>query len=153
MQDNNYIDIPRIMLESYGYDVDGDDKIINESYADSENEKLFGIDRVFSNDLNNTVDFILNNESFNGLVDQIYETTRKTDNVSLYAKWKSDSLLESTLSEAVKKELSHMYNGEVMQYENIVDNLFKEHSINESYQTIKNNGYDFSVLPRIVRIH
>lgn len=153
MQDNNYIDIPRIMLESYGYDVDGDDKIINESYADSENEKLFGIDRVFSNDLNNTVDFILNNESFKGLVDQIYETTRKTDNVSLYAKWKSDSLLESTLSEAVKKELSHMYNGEVMQYENIVDNLFKEHSINESYQTIKKNGYDFSELPRIVRIH
>lgn len=147
------IDIPSVILESYGFDVHHEDKQIAESYAKDDNEKIFGIDKTFSNNLSNTVNFIMESENFDSFIDQLYECVKKTDNISLYSKWMSESLIKETLQKALETELTKMYIGEVFQYGNLVDELFKKHNINESYQAITHNGYDFSTLPRIVRIH
>ena len=146
-------DIPSVILESYWFEVNDHDKHIAETYAKSDDDKIFGIDKTFSNNMSNTISFILESNNFDNFVNKLFECVKKTDNISLYSKWSSDAMIKETLQKALEKELSKMYIGEVLQYENVVDDLFKKHEITESYQTMTNNGYNFSELPRIVRIH
>ena len=139
-------DIDRSMLESYG--IDGEffsDGTLNESI--DRKPKLFGVDGFLVFNLEDTVERMFKDETFNAVLDGFHGKAEDLDAYELVAEW-SDVLLKRFVFDWA----SSLTKGEMLRYDEMFRKMASEYGNDELVSWVKSDDKRFDKMPKIVRI-